>query len=578
LVQKELLLCKESISMPHVINKTKCFAALLCILVAATAFGQRSIGAARFIIDDRTTAVRTVTLEATSPMTSAAYTLKFPAAAPGTAGYKNVIAYDNSGNATWISGFAVVTNATLAGDGTSADPLRINLANANTWTALQTFNGGLTAAGSTTNLNSTNTNVNGSNFTTSAGTTSTFNGPVVFNGTVSQPLTQNNIFVGNASNRAAQLAPVANRFLATDGAGNVAWSSTFPGTIPFSQITSGNNVGQNLQIGAGTTIDLNGGTVESNAFQGTGSLTNAVDLTTAEVNGILPAGSGGTGVTTLDQDEVLLGNGASGIASLDNPVGNAILTQDGVGAPSWSTSIPGGITVPFSQISTGSNTTATMTVSPGASIIAGGGTVEATRYFGTGSATNQVDLNTAEVAGTLTGNKGGTGVSSVDLNEVVLGNGASGITSINNPGTVQILTHPGGAAVAPTWSSSIPSPITISVSQLTTGTLQPGVTFNVGAGSTIVPTGGTNTANNVVGAGPNKFSGSVAIPMGTVNQSIPFTGLVAGASVVATIEDPNLPGVLVWITSKTAGVGFNLTYSAAYPTATGVLHYTVINP
>src|SRR5687768_6927347 len=137
---ERILLCKGSISMPQVIMKTKAIAALFCILIAATAFGQRSIGAARFIIDDRTTSVRTVTLEATSPMTSAAYTLKFPAAAPGaTGGYKNILAWDNSGNSIWVSGIGVITNATLAGDGTSGDPLRINLANANSWTALQTF-------------------------------------------------------------------------------------------------------------------------------------------------------------------------------------------------------------------------------------------------------------------------------------------------------------------------------------------------------------------------------------------------------------------------------------------------------
>lgn len=556
---------------------------MLFILLAGTAYGQRSIGAARFIIDDRTTSVRTVTLEATSPMTSQAYTLKFPAAAPSASGgYKNVIAYDNSGNATWISGFGVVTNATLAGDGTSGDPLRINLANANTWTALQTFGSGLTATGSATNLNSTNTNVGGSNFTTSNGTTSTFNGPVVFNNTVSQPLPQNNIFVGNASNRAAPLAPTANRLLATDGVGNVSWTSGLPAgvTLPFSQISTGSNTTATMTVSAGASIIDGGGVIQSDQFLHTTGLgtTAAVDLATAEVNGILPAGNGGTGVTTLDQDEVLLGNGAAGITSLNNPLGNAILTQDGVGAPSWSTALPGGVTVPFSQISTGSNTTATMTVSAGASVIAGGGLVQATQYLGTGTVTNQVDLQTAEVAGTLTGNKGGTGLSSVDNLEVVLGNGASGIQTLDNPAAGRILTHTGVGATPPVWSNVIPGPVTMSISQLTTGTLQPGVTFNVGAGSVIIPTGGTNTANNVVGAGPNKFSGSVTIPMGAVNQSIPFTGLVAGASVVATIEDPNLPGVLVWITTKTAGVGFDLTYSAAYPTATGILHYTVINP
>lgn len=561
--------------------KTKGIAALVCILIAATAFGQRSIGAARFIIDDRTTAVRTVTLEATSPMTSSAYTLKFPAAAPGaTGGYKNILAWDNNGNSIWVSGIGVITNATLLGDGTASDPLRINLGNANTWTAHQTFSGGLTASGSATNLNSTNTNVNGTNFTTSASTTSTFNGPVVFNNTVSMPLNLNNIYVGNGSNRAAQLAPIGNRLLTTDVVGNVSWSNALPPgtTIPFSGITTGTNTSATMTVGAGASIIAGGGINEATRFLGTGSLTNAVDLATAEVSGQLPVGNGGTGVTSLDQDEVLLGNGASGIASLDNPLGNAILTQDGVGAPSWSTSLPGGVTVPFSQISTGSNTTATMTVSPGASIIAGGGLVQATQYLGTGSTTNQVDLNTAEVAGTLTGNKGGTGLASVDLNEVVLGNGATGIQSLDNPAGARILTHPGGAAVAPSWSTSIPAGVTVSFNQITSG-VNTGQNLQVGAGSTVSPTGtGVVTANNVVGAGPNKFSGSVAITQNVFVQAIPFSGLVNGATVMVTIEDPGLPGILCWVTAKNAGVGFTVTYSANYPTNSGMLHYTVINP
>lgn len=590
--EREAITLEESMTIPQMFVPIRSIAALACLLCAMTASGQRSISAAKFILDDRTTAVRTVSLETASPMISSAYTLRFPASAPATGGYKNVLAFDNAGNSVWVSGFGVVTNATLIGDGTAGNPLGVNLANPNTWTALQTFNAGLTANGSVTNLNSSttniggtnanlnssNTNVNGPNFTTSSGTTSTFNGPVIFNNSISLPLAQNNLFVGNALNRAAPLVPIANRYLATDGSGNVHWESAFPGTIPFSGITSGNNTGQLLQVGAGTTIDLNGGIVESNVFQGTGSTTNAIDLATAEVAGTLPIAKGGTGVTTLDQDELLFGNGASGIASLNNPIGGALLTQDGVGAPEWSASLPGAIGVPFNQITNGTNVIAAMTVGAGASILAGGGVVEATRYFGTGSATNQVDLNTAEVAGTLPGSKGGTGVTSVDLNEVVLGNGASGVTSLDNPGTAQILTHPGGAAVAPVWSSSIPSQITMSVTQLTSGTLQPGVTINAGPGSTITTTGGTITANNLSGAGTNKYAGSVAIPLNATSQNIMYTGIQAGAAVNVSIEDPSLPGFLVWVTNINPGAGFQATYSAAYPTTTGVLHYIVVNP
>jgi hypothetical protein len=130
----------------------------------------------------------------------------------------------------------------------------------------------------------------------------------------------------------------------------------------------------------------------------------------------------------------------------------------------------------------------------------------------------------------------------------------------------------------PVWSTIIPSATTISASQITSGTIQPGVTINVGPTSTIQSTGGTITANSLNGSGIGKYSGAIAIPANASGMSIAYTGIQAGATVLVNITDPALPGVLVFVQTVTPGNGFSVVFSALYPGSTGVLNYTVINP
>ncbi len=130
----------------------------------------------------------------------------------------------------------------------------------------------------------------------------------------------------------------------------------------------------------------------------------------------------------------------------------------------------------------------------------------------------------------------------------------------------------------PAWSTALPPATTISASQITTGTIQPGVTINVGNGGTIISTGGNITANNLTGAGSNKYAGVVAIPMNALGLNIPFTNLASGAAIQFNINDPNIPGIIGFMDNMTVGGGFHITFSAAYPTTTGTLTYIVVNP
>jgi hypothetical protein len=131
----------------------------------------------------------------------------------------------------------------------------------------------------------------------------------------------------------------------------------------------------------------------------------------------------------------------------------------------------------------------------------------------------------------------------------------------------------------PSWSTSLPSSSTLSVSQLTTGTLQPGVTFNVGTNSIVTTTGGTIAANNLNGAGVGNYAGNVPIPINASGMNIAYSGVKPGASVTLTLSDPNGGGVSVYLVSITPGVGFSVAFSVAhYFTNTGVISYIVINP
>lgn len=122
----------------------------------------------------------------------------------------------------------------------------------------------------------------------------------------------------------------------------------------------------------------------------------------------------------IDQGNLRLTNAADGYVEFDTDGGasnvtltfpttgdgnNLILKSDGAGNLSWAPDSTGGAPT-FDSIATGSNTSAAMTVGTGGSILtAGTGIVEATKYKGPGSTTDDIDLGTTEVVGTLAASK-----------------------------------------------------------------------------------------------------------------------------------------------------------------------------
>lgn len=130
----------------------------------------------------------------------------------------------------------------------------------------------------------------------------------------------------------------------------------------------------------------------------------------------------------------------------------------------------------------------------------------------------------------------------------------------------------------PNWVPFLTGKSIIGFNKIGTGTNQ-GQTLNVGNGSVLQPTGtGIVIANQLNGAGVNKFAGAIPIPDGTLDLDISYPGLQANAVVVVSISDPTFPGVVTTTTEKNPGIGFTVHFASPYPGTTGTLDYVVINP
>ena len=116
-------------------------------------------------------------------------------------------------------------------------------------------------------------------------------------------------------------------------------------------------------------------------------------------------------------------------------------------------------------------------------------------------------------------------------------------------GTANQLLQSGGPGTTPTWSSDL------SVTNLT-------------------------IQGSLSGAGPNRFAGSIPIPLGVFQMTIPFPSIQAGAAVNVSVIDGNAAiGVVpIRVTGITPGVGFAVEFTVNYDSPTGSVHYVVVNP
>jgi len=160
------------------------------------------------------------------------------------------------------------------------------------------------------------------------------------------------------------------------------------------------------------------------------------------------------------------------------------------------------------------------------------------------------------------------------------GNSSSVATPLapTSSGAILVLNN----TLMPQWTNILPSQMTVSAAQITSGTLPPGTTINAGPGSTIAPAGGTVNANFLSGSGIGKYSGKIILTSGINHLDIIDAQIEALSSVTVSVFDPQAMTfgfVEAQVSQITPGVGFRVIFSADYPNSgTGELHYTVINP
>jgi len=196
----------------------------------------------------------------------------------------------------------------------------------------------------------------------------------------------------------------------TQGA-TVSVNSPQPANTVLAGPTSGGNDFPSFR--AMVAADFTAGVINSAAI-GSGAV-----VLTSKVTGILPIANGGTNGSTKQagfdnlsptaaKGDIAVFNGTNNVA-LNVGTNNFVLVADSTQATGlkWAAA---GTGAAFSGLTGGTNTAAAMLIGTGASFgPTGSGTVTANQYVGTGSTSNAVDLQTAEVAGVLTNNKGGTG-------------------------------------------------------------------------------------------------------------------------------------------------------------------------
>ncbi|MFP4368173.1 MAG: beta strand repeat-containing protein [Candidatus Kapaibacterium sp.] len=144
-------------------------------------------------------------------------------------------------------------------------------------------------------------------------------------------------------------------------------------------------------------------------------------------------------------------NPATGLIIYNTDDDNIYYNEGTSGSPNWVRVLNTGGTISFDRITGATNTTADMIVGTGASLSpAGTGYIESNRFVGSGSASDAVDLATAEVSGTLPINNGGTNSNAAPTSGAIAYGDGSGY-EFSAAGTNGYLLTSGGSG-APTWT------------------------------------------------------------------------------------------------------------------------------
>jgi hypothetical protein len=212
--------------------------------------------------------------------------------------------------------------------------------------------------------------------------------------------------------------------------------------------------------------------------------TNANQVVYTDANNLListstlPVNLGGTGLSSIPSNGVMIGNGSSGVSTVIPSSSGQVLTWNGT---AWTATVPTAIstgvlgTSNANGISISNNV---ISLSPADATNPGIITTSAQTLAGAKTLTGDLTVNGNLTNASLTASKavftdasknlsstgivgvtqGGTGLSTIPLNAVMIGNGNSGITSVSPTTTGQVLTWNGTS-----WTASVPTAISIGV-------------------------------------------------------------------------------------------------------------------
>ncbi len=250
---------------------------------------------------------------------------------------------------------------------------------------------------------------------------------------------------------------------------------------------------------------------------------------TSDVTGTLPVANGGTGSTSLTLNNVVLGNGTSGVQFVAPGTTGNILTSNGTTWQSSTPSVGGTVTsVSFSGGTTGLSTSGGPITSSG----------------------------TLTLAGTLVVANGGTGSTSLTANNVLLGNGTSALQVVAPGSSGNVLTSNGT-----TWASTAPA----------AGGTVTSVSFSGGT------TGLSASGGPITSSGTLTLSGTLAVAnggTGATSLTANYVLLGNGASTPQQVA-PGANGNVLMSTgstwaSVTPGVGGTVTSVAVSGGTTGL--------
>jgi len=378
---------------------------LMLALFATSATSQTfkpNFGTKIVLAGGGTDPVNTMTITTASGGTSP-ITLTMPNSYAGGAGY--VLTSNSSGVLTWTN---PTTGITLGGDVTGP-------AGANTVTKINGVSLGSTTA-------------TAGNLLIGSGTqwvSNALSGDATLSGT--GVITLANTSGARTDLGLGSIATQSASAVALTG-GTITGTSISGSTGSFTTLTSLGADNQNTSGSAATNIG-------TGTYTGTVTIGNSTGPSTTNLNGTIVFGSAPT--IPLAQNNIFVGN-SSGNQAAYAPVANSVLVTSGTGGlvPTWSTSLPSGLTLPTATLTSATVTGATIS----------GGSINNTPIGATTASTGAFTNLTA--TGTVTLPAGSVSLSSLTLptGDIVVGNGSnqaagvalSGDATISSAGVITV--------------------------------------------------------------------------------------------------------------------------------------------